>query len=494
MKRLGSLRDYIDELKALGEVQEIDIEVDWNLEMGAIIRRCYELQAPAPLFNCIRGIEPGFRVLGAPAGLSLQRGMALLRVALSLGLPATTTAQQIIDGLAKAHDLQSIPPRRVSTGPCKEVKLVGDAVDLHRLPAPLIHEGDGGRYLNTWGTIIVRTPDGRWTNWSITRVMLAGKNTLVGAVIPRQHLGLIFGQWQALGRPMPFALAMGTEPAIPFVSGMPLDENVNEADFIGGYLGEPIEVVDCETVDLQVPATSEIVIEGTVSPDKTAPEGPMGEYSGYLSPGGGMLSPLFRVSALTYRDRPILPVVAAGEPTEENHTCWGLTVSAQILWELRRAGFPVTACFCPFQSAAHWLVVTVNRDAYGQRSGEHLVKELAGILFRGRAGSFIPKVLLMGDDIDPTNLDELVWAFATRNHPEKGQVLFPNEKMLPLVAFLDKEERLAARGAKVIYNCLPPEDQSPEQAPRRSSFRFLWPLEIQQRVIENWQRYGFSES
>jgi UbiD family decarboxylase len=493
MTHLRDLRDYIEQLKALGEVQEIGVEVDWNLEMGAIIRRCYELQAPAPFFNRIRGIEPGFRVLGAPAGLSRQKGMPLVRAALSLGLPPTATALQIIDNLANAHDKRGIPPRRVSTGPCKENKLIGDDVDLYRLPAPLIHEGDGGRYLNTWGTIVVRSPDGQWTNWSITRIMLAGKRTLVGAVIPRQHLGLIWAQWKALQRPMPFALAMGTEPAIPFFSGMPLDENVNEADFIGGYLGEPIDVVDCETVDLQVPATSEIVIEGTVSVDETAAEGPMGEYSGYLSPGSLMHSPLFHVRALTYRDRPILCVVAAGEPTEENHTCWGLTVSAQILWELRRARFPVTACFCPFQSAAHWLVVTVTRAGFGHGDSARLVIDLAAILFRGRAGSFIPKVILIGDDVDPTNLDELVWAFATRNHPEKGQVLFHDEKMLPLVAFLGREERLAARGTKVIYNCLPLEDQPAEQAPRRSSFRFLWPHDIQRRVIENWNRYGFSE-
>src|SRR5262249_35083030 len=156
----------------------------------------------------------------------------------------------------------------------------------------------------------------RWTNWSITRIMIHGKNTLVGGVIPRQHLGMIYAEWKAQGRDMPFALAIGTEPAIPFVSGMPLDENVNEADFLGGYLGEPIEVVDGETVELQVPATAEIVLEGTLSAKETALEGPMGEYSGYLSPGGGLPSPVFQVSAMTYRDRPILPVVAAGEPTE----------------------------------------------------------------------------------------------------------------------------------------------------------------------------------
>ncbi|MBI5396972.1 MAG: UbiD family decarboxylase, partial [Verrucomicrobia bacterium] len=275
-------------------------------------------------------------------------------------------------------------------------------------------------------------------------------------------------------------------------AGMPLDENVNEAGFIGGYLGEPVDVVNCETVDLQVPATSEIVIEGTLSATETVWEGPMGEYSGYLNPKGGMPSPVFHVSAITFRNQPILPVVAAGEPIEENHTCWGLTVSAQILWELRQASFPVATCFIPFQSAAHWLVVTVNRSA--SNNGEKLVHELARILSRSRSGSFIPKVILVGDDIDPANLDELVWAFATRQHPERGQFLFRGEKMLPLVAFLTEEERKAARGSRAIYNCLPLEAGAPGQAPRRSSFRFSWPREIQEQVIRNWQRYGYRDA
>ena len=491
MLRIKSQSAYVESLKALGEIQEIDIEVDWNLEMGAIIRRSYELKAPAPLFNRIKGINPGFGVLGAPAGLSRNPAHPLVRIALSLGLSPTATARELVEALATAHDRPPIPPCRVADGPCKQNRLIGPDVDLSLLPAPLIHDGDGGRYLNTWGTIVVRTPDGRWTNWSITRIMLHGKNTLVGAIIPRQHLGLIYAQWKAIHKPMPFALAIGTEPVIPFVSGMPLDENVNEADFVGGYLGEPVEVVRCETVDLDVPATSEIVLEGVVSVTETAWEGPMGEYSGYLSPGGGMPSPIFKVSAMTFCDAPVLPVVAAGEPVEENHTCWGLTVSAQLLWELRQAGFPVSTCFIPFQSAAHWLVVTVDRTAAARRTGDELAKELGRLVFRSRAGSFIPKILLMPDDIDPANLDELVWAFATRNHPQHGQVLFPDEPVLPLVAFLGADERKATRGPKVVYNCLRDDDRG-EQAARRSSFRFLWPREIQERVIKNWQRYGYS--
>jgi 4-hydroxy-3-polyprenylbenzoate decarboxylase len=491
LRHLKSLREYLDALRALGEVQDVDVEVDWHLEMGAIIRRSCELRAPAPLFNRIKGSESGFRVLGAPAGVSRRNGLA--RVALSLGHPPDAGAAELVRALADAHRLPPIPPRLLPTGPCKENVLIDDAVDLWRLPAPLIHDGDGGRYLNTWGTVVARTPDGSWTNWAISRLMVIGKNTLAGLVLPQQHLGMIFAQWQALRRPMPFALALGTEPAVPFVSGMPLDAHVDEAGFLGGYLGEPVDVVACETVELQVPATSEIVVEGTVSPDETAPEGPMGEYSGYLSPGGGTPHPVFHVSALTYRHEPILPVVAAGEPIEENHTCWGLAVSARLLWELREKNLPVSMCFCPFQSAAHWLVVTVERSYRDRYTAAGLAGAVGEAVFGSRAGSFIPRILLLEDDVDATDLDEVVWAFATRYHPERGPLLFPDRPVLPLVAYLGPEERRRARAAKEVCNCLPPDDRPPEQAPRRSSFRHLWPREVQDRVLRDWRRYGYAE-
>ena len=492
MRHLKSLRGYVEALRAMGELQVIDTEVDWNLEVGAIIRRVYELGAPAPLFNRIKGIDAGFRVLGAPAGMSRRNGLA--RIAVSLGWPVNVTGCQLVQGLADAHGQPPIPPRRVPDGPCKEHRYLGAEVDLERLPAPLIHEGDGGRYLNTWGTMIVQTPEGTWTNWSITRIMLAGKNTLTGLVLPRQHLGMIFARWKALGRPMPFALAIGTAPAIPFVSAMPLADEVNEADFIGAYLGEPLEVVDCETVPLQVPATSEIVVEGMVSIDETVCEGPIGEYTGYLNPGVGAAQPLFRVTALTHRDQPILPVVASGEPIEENHTFWSLAISAQVLWELRSSGFPVSRCFSPFHSAAHWLVVTVPTSYRGQAVAERLVKQLAEVVFRSRAGSLIPKIILLGDDIDPANLEEVVWAFTTRSHPERGQFLFPDQEVLPLLAFLSRPEREARRSTKVIYHGLPLDDVPDEQLPRRSSFHHSTPPEIQQKVLRDWASHGYGDA
>ena len=304
---------------------------------------------------------------------------------------------------------------------------------------------------------------------------------------------MIHAQWKALGRPMPFALALGTEPVIPFVAGMPLAEGIDEADFIGGYLGEPVDVVDCQSVELQVPATSEIVVEGFLSNTETAPEGPMGEYSGYLSPGGGSPKPVYRVTAMTYRHDPILPVVAAGEPVEENHTCWGLVVSAQILWELRQQGFPISMCFCPFASAGHWLVITLTAPIASATTRDAIAQELGGRLFGSRCGWFIPKVILLDDDVDATNLEEVVWAFATRTHPERDQVLFPSQDVLPLVAFLSPEERKQACGMKVVYNGLARDGLAAEEIAHRSSFRHLWPIEIQERVRRNWQAYGYGE-
>jgi UbiD family decarboxylase len=276
MNYLKSLRDYLDALAAIGELVTVEREVDWNLEIGAIIRRCYETGAPAALFQRIKGIEPGFRVLGAPAGTSRQPGQYLARVAISLGLDPSAGGGEIVEALVAARDRAPIPPRRIATGPCKENVLLGDAADLMRLPTPLIHDGDGGRYINTWGTVVARTPDGAWTNWGVARVMLLDGRRMTGIVHPLQHLGMIHGMWKAIGKPMPFAIFQGGPPFAPFISSMPIAAHEDEVAFMGGYFGEPVEVVRCETVDLEVPATAQIVIEGYISDTETALEGPFG--------------------------------------------------------------------------------------------------------------------------------------------------------------------------------------------------------------------------
>jgi 4-hydroxy-3-polyprenylbenzoate decarboxylase len=339
VKHLKSLREYVDALRAIGEVVDVNARVDLNPEIGAICRRCYETGAPAPLFTNIPGTLPGSRVLGAPAGVSAQPGLYLARIALSLGLDPGASAKEIVERIAEARDRPPLPPRRAATGPCKENVILGDKIDLLQLPAPLLHDGDGGRFLNTFGVIVAQTPDKKWTNWSIARIMLVDERRMAGIVAPNQHIGMVRKMWSDLGKDMPFALALGAEPFVPFVGGMPLPAYADEADFAGAYFGEPIEVVACETADLEVPATSEIVVEGYLSQTETAPEGPMGEYAGYLWMSGPSPKPVYHATALTYRNEPILPISVAGEPPEDNHTAWGIPNAAEILWTLQRRGF-----------------------------------------------------------------------------------------------------------------------------------------------------------
>ena len=240
MNRLRDLRAFLGALNACGDLQTIDREVDWNLEVGAVIRRSYELRAAAPLFANLPRSRPGSRILGAPGGLSSDPLHPLARVAISLGLQRESSGTDIVEAIAAALEKPGIPPVEVTGAPCKENMLIGDGVDLELLPVPLIHGGDGGRYLNTYGLNIVRTPDGRWTNWSINRMMLHDRNHLTGTFAVNQHLGMILSQWRDRGEDMPIAIALGVEPALPFLAGgMPLPEEFSEADFVGAYFGEP---------------------------------------------------------------------------------------------------------------------------------------------------------------------------------------------------------------------------------------------------------------
>lgn len=496
MNHLRSQREFIAELEKIGDLQRIDTEVDWNLEIGAVIRRSYDLRAPAPLFTSITGYQgTGFAVLGAPGALSSGEH-PLARIALSLGLPTAATGQDIIEALAAARARPGIPPVTVSpaSAPCKQNILRGDAVDLLKFPTPWIHGNDGGRYIQTYGVNIARTPDGSWTNWSVNRMMIAGKDTLACLIPPPQQLGIIRSQWTARGEPMPVALALGVEPGLVFVGGMPLPAGADESHYLGALSGEPIELVPAETVGLLVPATAEIVIEGHVAVDETVMEGPMNEFPGYSATEASQKA-VFRVSAITYRDGATLPVVAAGPPVEEDHTIIGTTAAAEIVYGMRQAGLPVASAWCPFEAAVHWLVLAVEpdwHDKLGITAGE-LAERIAGVLYSGKPGINAPKTLLVENDIDITDLSEVVWAFATRSHPEHGEFHFPAQLSDQLAVYLDEAEARSFRAGKVIHNCLLADRFPVGHRPVKGTLENGWPADVRQRVLANWNTYGFPE-
>ncbi|WP_116970906.1 UbiD family decarboxylase [Blastomonas sp. UPD001] len=495
MTHYKDLRSYLDALEAIGEVQRIGKPVALDLEIGAVSRRAGETGQAAPLFEQIPE-RPGMRVLGAPGGVSSKPGQRLARIALAVGLPAIASGREIVEVFAAARTRPGIKPVVVAHALCKQNVHVGDEVNLLELPAPLLHDGDGGRYLNTFGIICVETPDKSWRSWSIARIMVVDGKRMAGIIAPNQHIGMVRKTWTDIGQDMPFAIALGAQPVLPYVGGMPLPEYMDEADYAGALTGAGIECVRAETVDVLVPAASEIVVEGHVSMTDTAPEGPMGEYAGYLWEGPPSPKPVYNVTAITHRDSPILPISVAGEPPEENHTAWGIPNAGEIVFLLREAGFPVATAWSPFESANHWFVIAVKHDwrAKTGLTGNQLSQRVADILFEKKGGMGTPKYIVVNDDIDITNTNEVVWAFATRNHPgSQGELVFGNENTNPLVAYLADDEKKLLRTTKVIYNCLDPEHLG-GQLPKRSSFAFTYPEALRQQVLLDWPDYGYAEA
>lgn len=278
-----NFRSYVEALKKDNDLVEIDREVDPNLEAGAIIRKVCETDDKAPLFNNLKGAQNGlFRILGAPNSLRADSKSRYGRLARHLALPPTAGMNEILDKMMSAAHQTPIPPNTVSTGPCKENVLNDGEFDLTKLPVPLLHQADGGKYIQTYGMHVITSPEGDWTNWSIARAMVYDKNHLTGLVIPPQHIWQLQQKWKAIGKDVPWSLCFGVPPAAIMASSMPIPDGVTEAGYIGAFTGHAIDVVKCETNDLLVPANTEIVLEGTMSISETVPEGPFGEMHGYV--------------------------------------------------------------------------------------------------------------------------------------------------------------------------------------------------------------------
>ncbi|MGH7845639.1 MAG: UbiD family decarboxylase [Candidatus Binatia bacterium] len=485
---LRDLRDYIDVLESCGELVRVRQEVDWNLEMGAIVRRCYDLGAPAPLFENIKGYPDGYRALGAPLGPSKRARHSLYaRTAIALGLPPQTPAKKIMAVYLQRKE-KPVKPTLVSAGPCKEVILRGREVDLSKFPVPLIHGGDGGRYIGTWHAVVTKDPDSDWVNWGMYRLMIHDRNSL-GCLFPlQQHIGQMYQKWEAKREPMPAAVAIGGPPIVPIVSCSQLPPFVSEVDIAGGLQEQPIPLIKCETVDLEVPAMSEIVLEGEVLPHERRVEGPFGEYMGYEA-GKSSPKPVFRVNAITHRRDPILPFSNMGMPIHESQTTTALFKGAEIYAELKKLGLPVKAVFVPPYGVGHMVVVSTETPFI------NFAKRVAHAVWATKPGLFTYYIVVVDSDVDPTNMDEVLHAITTKCHPVDGIHAVPHIPGFPvLLPFLPAKERLLGDAAGVIFDCTWPKDWAPDTIPVKATLENLWPGEIKEKVLANWEKYGFKNS
>jgi phenylphosphate carboxylase alpha subunit len=472
------IRDFLPALEAAGELVRIQQEVDWDLEAGAIMRRAAELQAPAQLFERVKDY-PGCKLVGGSMA-------SFRRVALALGLDPDTPYREMFDEYYRRFN-RRIPPVEVRQAPCQEVVLTGADVDLTRLPAPMVHEGDGGRYIATWHSVVTRDPTTGVTNWGTYRQMIYNTDTLIGMVMPQSDMGKSFyNRYQARNEPMPFATVIGHDPLSNLVSAAPVNPHIPEAEVAGALNQEPIELVRCLTSDLLVPAHAEVILEGDVLPDVSVDEGPFGEYTGFRS---SLRTPrtVYRIKAITHRRDPIITSACLGTPVDDNDIVSAVAWSAELRRVLEDTGIPITGvCMPPF--GASQMVVVSTETPY-----PNIATQIFNVVFGSKAGyMYMHSLIVVDADVDPSDMNQVIHALASKCHPVYDIRVQAHSTGHPLMPFAPAHERLWSKGAKVLFDCTTPVDWSRDtEVPQVASFKEMYPPELQERVVANWERYGF---
>jgi 4-hydroxy-3-polyprenylbenzoate decarboxylase len=495
----GDLRGWLQALRAQGEVKDIDGEVDWNIELGTIARLLQgPATGPAVMFNNIKDYNrPGSRCRKVFTGaLASYR-----RIAMMLGLAPDTHPRELVK-LGRSILAGAIPPKIVKTGPVKENIITGAAIDLYEFPAPYWNRLDGGRYLMTYGGCVTKDPHTGVMNVGVYRGMIHDKTRIPILMWRAQHIGHHVTAWQQGGASeVPIAVAMGVEPALEFCAGAPVPKGVCEYDVAGAIRGAPLELVRCETIDLYVPATAEIVIEGflQVDPAKYLPEGPFAEFTGYLA-GDPSPKPAIRVTAITHRNDPILRGTIEGAlpgSYSENAVTSSIMRAATAWNVLDRAGVPgVTDVWCnPVQAGVNLLIRM-------QQSYRNQAKQAANAIWGSSAAHVRYKhIIVVDDDIDIHDYAAVDWAIAYRvNAGENDIVIMPSTFGLGLDPSTRKRDRNPAlfgtgKWNRVLIDATMNLDYDPD--PDLGGARFppkVWPAQEDiDKVLARWSELGLGK-
>jgi 4-hydroxy-3-polyprenylbenzoate decarboxylase/2,5-furandicarboxylate decarboxylase 1 len=391
------LREFIAYLEDQKELRRIRKPVDTKYEIAAYIRKTSDLKGPALLFENVKDAQ--IPVLG---GVFATRKRALLAL--------ETSDKECADKFQHALN-HLLPPRTVASAPCKEVILKSGDADLSRFPIPIFSQGDSGPFI-TAGLVISKDPETARSNTSIYRLQVHDSHRLG---VKAQQLQRQLRKAESRGEALPVAIAIGTDPVLMLASQWDAPYGVDEIELAGALRGEAVEVVRAETVDLMVPATAEMIIEGYIQPQTREIEGPFGEVGGYSTP--KFPKPVIEVTAITHRRNPVFQAALTGMPTTENHILRQIPMEATYYWELKKRHPGVTAVHFPAAGAILFLVIIAMKQTYLYEARNAIAS-----MFATRRNKFI---IVVDDDVDIYDLEKVMWAVATRSRPEEDVVIFP---------------------------------------------------------------------
>jgi 4-hydroxy-3-polyprenylbenzoate decarboxylase len=403
----ADLREAIERLERAAELRRIR-GADWKLEMGTLAEIVYrEANPPAILFEDIPGYPKGWRVISGATN-------SAKRLAILLGFPVPSHPLDVVRAYRdrmKTH--KPIPPRVVKEGPVLENILKGKEIDVLRFPAPLLHEHDGGRYIGTDDLVIMRDPEQGWVNCGTYRSMVQGPDRVGLWISPGKHGRQIREKYWKDGKPCPVLISCGHDPLLFLAGGNEIRFGLSEYDYAAGHRGAPYDVIESELYRLPMPAHAEIVLEGAMHPGETAPEGPFGEFTGYYA-GGRSEQPVVRVERIYHRNDPILGIACPMVPPSD-FSYSKCVMKAGMIWdEVERAGLGgVRGVWVHEAGCARMFNVISIKQAYAGHA-----KQAAMLASSCQSGSYLGRfVVVVDDDVDPANLDEVLWAMCTRCDP-----------------------------------------------------------------------------
>ncbi len=412
---LRNLREFVASLEAAGELVRVGPEVSPRLEMAEIVDRLCKRGGPAVLFERPTGYEIPvlMNAFGSARRMALALGADDVEAirnrigALLHSAPPTSLAEKVRAGWQLLR-LGSFLPKMVTAAPCQEV--VCDPPGLDQLPILTCWPQDGGPFI-TLPLVISRSPETGCRNVGMYRMQVYD-NTSTGMHWHVHKVGAKhYREYERRGERMPVAVALGGDPATIYAATAPLPAELDEIMFAGFLRQQPVEMVACQTIDLEVPAEAEIVLEGYVEPHERRREGPFGDHTGYYSLADDY--PVFHLTHMTRRREPIYPATVVGPPPMED--CYLGKATERIFLPLLQLALPeIVDLNLPLEGVFHNLALVSIRKEFPW----HARKVMHALWGLGQM-MFTKVIVVVDDDVDVHNEREVLWKALNHIDPQR---------------------------------------------------------------------------
>ncbi|CAI3967882.1 4-hydroxy-3-polyprenylbenzoate decarboxylase [Alteromonas macleodii] len=481
------LRDFIRQLEAKGELVRITQPIDTDLEMTEIADRTLRAGGPALLFENPKNHDMPVlaNLFGTPERVAMGMGQESVEALREVGkLLAYLKEPEPPRGLKDLWEklpvfkqVLNMPAKVLKKAPCQEVVLTGDDVDLSKIPVQRCWPGDAAP-LVTWGLSVTKGPHKKRQNLGIYRQQVIGKNKLIMRWLSHRGGALDFREWCQTHpcEPYPVSVALGADPATILGAVTPVPDTLSEYAFAGLLRGDKTEVVKSISNDLQVPASAEIVLEGYIAQDETAPEGPYGDHTGYYNEVDDF--PVFTVTHITHRKDPIYHSTYTGRPPDEP-AILGVALNEVFVPILQKQFPEIVDFYLPPEGCSYRMAVVTMKKQYPG----HAKRVMMGVWSFLRQFMYTKFVIVCDDDVNARDWNDVIWAITTRMDPARDTVMIENTP----IDYLDFASPVSGLGSKMGMDAT---NKMPGETDREWGVPIVMDEDVKKRVDDIWDSLG----